>query len=162
MSETRCHEVQHDRDDPATRRDVSVLSLGAMLIGSRTDEATSFAILDRYVEAGGTFIDTSGNYAFWVNGTQGGESEEPLGRSGPYRASAQARWPGSGLGPVPRMPHEPRTPRHPRPQDRTRARTRHGNRSDGTWVWLFWSERLGAGWVGVWLAVRRGFRSVLS
>jgi aryl-alcohol dehydrogenase-like predicted oxidoreductase len=59
---------------------VSVLSLGAMLMGSRTDEATSFAILDRYVEAGGTFIDTSGNYAFWVHGTQGGESEELLGR----------------------------------------------------------------------------------
>jgi aryl-alcohol dehydrogenase-like predicted oxidoreductase len=66
--------------DPATRREVSVLSLGAMLMGSRTDETTSFAILDRYVEAGGTFIDTSDNYAFWVNGTQGGESEELLGR----------------------------------------------------------------------------------
>jgi len=65
---------------PATRRSVSVLSLGAMPMGSRTDEATSFAILDRYVAAGGTFIDTSGNYAFWVNGTQGGESEELLGR----------------------------------------------------------------------------------
>ena len=26
--------------DPATRRSVSVLSLGAMLMGSRTDEAT--------------------------------------------------------------------------------------------------------------------------
>jgi len=65
---------------PSTRRDVSVLSLGAMLMGSRTDEATSFAILDRFVEAGGTFIDTSGNYAFWVHGTQGGESEELLGR----------------------------------------------------------------------------------
>ena len=66
--------------DPATRREVSVLSLGAMLMGSRTDEATSFAILDRFAEAGGTFIDTSGNYAFWVHGTQGGESEELLGR----------------------------------------------------------------------------------
>jgi len=51
-----------------------------MLMGSRTDEAASLAILDRFVEAGGTFIDTSGNYAFWVNGTQGGESEELLGR----------------------------------------------------------------------------------
>src|SRR3954451_19310902 len=66
--------------DPATRREVSGLSLGATLMGSRTDEATSFAILDRFAEAGGTFIDTSGNYAFWVNGTQGGESEELLGR----------------------------------------------------------------------------------
>ncbi|MFF1644190.1 aldo/keto reductase [Streptomyces sp. NPDC058240] len=43
--------------DPATRREVSVLSLGAMVMGTLTDEATSFAILDRYVEAGGTFID---------------------------------------------------------------------------------------------------------
>ncbi|MGB2567633.1 aldo/keto reductase [Micromonospora citrea] len=66
--------------DPATRREVSVLSLGAMLFGTATDEATSYAILDRYVEAGGTFIDTSDNYAFWVNGKQGGESEELLGR----------------------------------------------------------------------------------
>ena len=66
--------------DPTTSREVSVLSLGAMLFGSRTDEATSLAILDRYVEAGGTFIDTSDNYAFWVNGDQGGQSEELLGR----------------------------------------------------------------------------------
>jgi aryl-alcohol dehydrogenase-like predicted oxidoreductase len=66
--------------DPKTRREVSVLSLGAMRFGTTTDEATSFAILDRYVAAGGTFIDTSDNYAFWVNGTQGGESEELLGR----------------------------------------------------------------------------------
>jgi aryl-alcohol dehydrogenase-like predicted oxidoreductase len=66
--------------DPATRRNVSVLSLGAMMFGTATDEATSYAILDRYVEAGGNFIDTSNNYAYWVNKTQGGESEELLGR----------------------------------------------------------------------------------
>jgi aryl-alcohol dehydrogenase-like predicted oxidoreductase len=66
--------------DPKTRREVSVLSLGAMLFGTATDEPTSFAILDRYVEAGGSFIDTADNYAFWINGTQGGESEELLGR----------------------------------------------------------------------------------
>jgi aryl-alcohol dehydrogenase-like predicted oxidoreductase len=65
--------------DPKTRREVSVLSLGAMHLGTATDEATSFAILDRYVAAGGTFIDTANNYAFWT-GTQGGESEELLGR----------------------------------------------------------------------------------
>ncbi|MFJ4716719.1 aldo/keto reductase [Streptomyces sp. NPDC088785] len=65
--------------DPARRREVSVLSLGAMLMGTLTDEKTSFAILDRYVEAGGTFIDTSDNYAFWVHGTVGGESETLLG-----------------------------------------------------------------------------------
>ncbi|RAJ36070.1 aryl-alcohol dehydrogenase-like predicted oxidoreductase [Kitasatospora sp. SolWspMP-SS2h] len=70
--------------DPRTRREVSVLSLGAMLFGTLTDEATSFAVLDRYVEAGGTFIDTSNNYAYWQDGSQGGASEELLGR---WRAS---------------------------------------------------------------------------
>jgi aryl-alcohol dehydrogenase-like predicted oxidoreductase len=66
--------------DPRTRREVSVLSLGTMHFGTATGEAASFAILDRYVEAGGTFIDTADNYAFWANDTQGGESEELLGR----------------------------------------------------------------------------------
>jgi aryl-alcohol dehydrogenase-like predicted oxidoreductase len=66
--------------DSKTRREVSVLALGAMLFGSRTDEKTSFAVLDRYVEAGGNFIDTSDNYAFWTDGGQGGQSEALLGR----------------------------------------------------------------------------------
>jgi aryl-alcohol dehydrogenase-like predicted oxidoreductase len=66
--------------DPATAREVSVIALGAMLFGSRTDEATAFAILDRYADAGGTFVDTSDNYAFWVDGGQGGQSEDVLGR----------------------------------------------------------------------------------
>jgi aryl-alcohol dehydrogenase-like predicted oxidoreductase len=62
------------------RRDVSVLALGAMLFGSVTDEKTSFALLDRYAEAGGNFVDTSDNYAFWTDGGQGGQSEDLLGR----------------------------------------------------------------------------------
>ncbi|MFD5658580.1 aldo/keto reductase [Streptomyces hirsutus] len=66
--------------DPQTRREVSVLALGAMPFGSVTDEETSFAVLDRYVEAGGNFIDTSDNYAFWADGGQGGQSEVLLGR----------------------------------------------------------------------------------
>jgi aryl-alcohol dehydrogenase-like predicted oxidoreductase len=70
-------------DSSAARR-VSVLSLGTMWFGTRTDEETSFAILDRYVAAGGNFIDTSNAYLFFVNGTQGGESEALIGR---WRAS---------------------------------------------------------------------------
>ncbi|MFJ2899635.1 aldo/keto reductase [Streptomyces sp. NPDC087218] len=66
--------------DPATRREVSVLALGAMLFGSVTDEKTSFAVLDHFVEAGGTFIDTSDNYAYWVGGDLGGQSERLLGK----------------------------------------------------------------------------------
>jgi aryl-alcohol dehydrogenase-like predicted oxidoreductase len=34
--------------DPKTRREVSVLSLGATHFGTATDEATSFALLDRW------------------------------------------------------------------------------------------------------------------
>jgi aryl-alcohol dehydrogenase-like predicted oxidoreductase len=68
---------------PSARK-VSVLSLGTMRFGTTTDEATSFAILDRYVAAGGNFIDTSNSYLYFVNGTQGGESEALLGR---WRAS---------------------------------------------------------------------------
>lgn len=71
-------------NDPSAARKVSVLSLGAMRFGTITDEATSYAILDRYVQAGGNFIDTSNNYLFTVNGTRGGESEALLGR---WRAS---------------------------------------------------------------------------
>jgi aryl-alcohol dehydrogenase-like predicted oxidoreductase len=71
------------RDSPSPRK-VSVLSLGAMRFGTMTDEVTSFAILDRYVAAGGNFIDTSNNYLYFVHGTQGGESEALLGR---WRAS---------------------------------------------------------------------------
>lgn len=69
---------------PETRREVSVLSLGAMRFGTETDEETSFAILDRFVAAGGTFIDTSNNYAWWADNGQGGQSEELIGR---WRAS---------------------------------------------------------------------------
>jgi aryl-alcohol dehydrogenase-like predicted oxidoreductase len=58
-------------------RSVSALCLGAMLFGTRTDRDTAEAILDRFVEAGGTFIDTSNNYNQWYG--RGGESEQILG-----------------------------------------------------------------------------------
>ena len=55
--------------------------LGTMYFGTRTDEATSFALLDRFVEAGGTTIDTANCYSFWISDTgAGGQSEELLGR----------------------------------------------------------------------------------
>ena len=58
---------------------VSQLCLGTMYFGSKVDEATSFQLLDQYVEAGGNFIDTSNNYAFWMEGHVGDESEIILG-----------------------------------------------------------------------------------
>jgi aryl-alcohol dehydrogenase-like predicted oxidoreductase len=59
--------------------DVSTLCLGAMYFGSRNDKATSYRILDGYLGAGGTFIDTANIYAHWVEGFHGGESETLLG-----------------------------------------------------------------------------------
>lgn len=63
-----------------TAPQVSTLALGTMMMGTKTDEATSFAILDRFREAGGTFLDTADCYAFWVEGATGHESEDLLGR----------------------------------------------------------------------------------
>ncbi len=59
--------------------DVSLYCLGAMYFGSRNDRATSYRMLDRYVDAGGSFIDTANIYAWWVEGFHGGESETLLG-----------------------------------------------------------------------------------
>lgn len=59
---------------------VSTIALGTMMFGTKIDEATSFAILDRFREAGGTFLDTADCYAFWVDGATGHESEELVGR----------------------------------------------------------------------------------
>jgi aryl-alcohol dehydrogenase-like predicted oxidoreductase len=42
---------------------VSELCLGAMTFGRETDEATSRQIMDRFVEAGGNFIDTADVYS---------------------------------------------------------------------------------------------------
>jgi aryl-alcohol dehydrogenase-like predicted oxidoreductase len=59
---------------------VSALCLGAMYFGTRNDETASFRLLDQYVAAGGSFIDTANIYAHWVQGFQGTESEALLGR----------------------------------------------------------------------------------
>ncbi|MFP4344102.1 MAG: aldo/keto reductase [Anaerolineales bacterium] len=60
--------------------EVSALCLGAMYFGTRQDEETSFQLLDQYVDAGGSFIDTANIYAHWAPGGGGGESELLLGR----------------------------------------------------------------------------------
>lgn len=54
--------------------------LGAMFFGTRVDEATSTALLDQYVDNGGTWIDTANCYAFWVDPSGvGGQSETVIG-----------------------------------------------------------------------------------
>lgn len=54
--------------------------LGAIPFGSTVDDETSFAIMDRFVEAGGTTIDTSNNYPYWIDGCTGDENEQAIGR----------------------------------------------------------------------------------
>jgi aryl-alcohol dehydrogenase-like predicted oxidoreductase len=58
---------------------VSNICLGAMFFGSKTDRSMSHSLLDCYVDAGGSFIDTANIYAWWVPGFAGGESETVLG-----------------------------------------------------------------------------------
>ncbi|KOX18782.1 oxidoreductase [Saccharothrix sp. NRRL B-16348] len=59
--------------------EVSALALGTLPFGKGVDQETSFAIMDRFAEAGGTFLDTANNYVFWDGGT-GDESERMVGR----------------------------------------------------------------------------------
>jgi aryl-alcohol dehydrogenase-like predicted oxidoreductase len=55
------------------------LVLGGNVFGWTASGEEAFAILDRFVEAGGTMIDTADVYSAWVPGHKGGESESLLG-----------------------------------------------------------------------------------
>jgi aryl-alcohol dehydrogenase-like predicted oxidoreductase len=59
---------------------VSPLCFGGNVFGWTVDEATSFYLLDAWVDAGFNFIDTADVYSRWAPGHQGGESETVLGR----------------------------------------------------------------------------------
>jgi aryl-alcohol dehydrogenase-like predicted oxidoreductase len=59
---------------------VAPLALGGNVFDWTADEANSFAVLDAFVEAGGTMIDTADVYSAWVPGHTGGESERLIGR----------------------------------------------------------------------------------
>lgn len=59
---------------------VSRLCLGTMNFGASADQDTSFAILDRAIDAGINFVDTSNIYSVWVDGHVGGESETIIGK----------------------------------------------------------------------------------
>ncbi|SFM71547.1 aldo/keto reductase [Methylobacterium pseudosasicola] len=59
---------------------VAPFCLGGNVFGWTADEATSFAILDRFVERGFDFVDTANVYSRWAPGHQGGESETVIGK----------------------------------------------------------------------------------
>ncbi len=60
------------RTIPGTDLDVFPLCLGGNVLGWTADERTSHAVLDRYIEQGGNFVDTADMYA-------GGRSETIIG-----------------------------------------------------------------------------------
>jgi aryl-alcohol dehydrogenase (NADP+) len=67
---------------PLGRSDIAItpLMLGGNVFGWTADEATSFAILDAFVDQGGDSIDTADAYSSWVPGHEGGESETVIGK----------------------------------------------------------------------------------
>jgi aryl-alcohol dehydrogenase-like predicted oxidoreductase len=58
---------------------ISPVVLGGNVFGWTADEKTSFAILDRFFEAGFNTIDTADMYSLWVDDNVGGESETIIG-----------------------------------------------------------------------------------
>ncbi len=61
--------------------EVSCMCLGAMRFGTDlNDEASSFCLMDMFVEAGGNFIDTANCYSTWYPGGEGGDSEPIMGK----------------------------------------------------------------------------------
>ncbi|WAC65809.1 aldo/keto reductase [Agrococcus sp. SL85] len=55
------------------------LILGGNTFGWTSDRDESFAVLDAFLAAGGTAIDTADVYSAWADGNTGGESETILG-----------------------------------------------------------------------------------
>jgi aryl-alcohol dehydrogenase-like predicted oxidoreductase len=63
---------------PTTGLHVSPLCLGGVPFGHTLDEKSTFALLDRFVDLGGNFIDTARVYSDWVPGEKS-RSERILG-----------------------------------------------------------------------------------
>ncbi len=68
---------------PGVAQPVSAICLGTAQYGSQMGESESFALLDRFAELGGTFLDSAHIYGAWdPNGANGGcgNSEVIIGR----------------------------------------------------------------------------------
>ena len=59
---------------------VAPLAFGGNVFGWSADEATSFSLLDAFVDAGFNLVDTADVYSRWVPGHAGGESETVIGK----------------------------------------------------------------------------------
>lgn len=59
---------------------IAPLVFGGNVFGWTADEKTSFALLDRFFDAGFNAVDTADVYSSWAPGNQGGESETIIGK----------------------------------------------------------------------------------
>jgi aryl-alcohol dehydrogenase-like predicted oxidoreductase len=59
---------------------VAPLAFGGNVLGWTADEATSFSLLDAFVDDGFNLVDTADVYSRWIKGHSGGESETVIGR----------------------------------------------------------------------------------
>lgn len=59
---------------------VAPLAFGGNVFGWTADEATSFSLLDTFVNGGFNLIDTADSYSHWAPGNSGGESETIIGK----------------------------------------------------------------------------------
>ncbi|MGH8003234.1 MAG: aldo/keto reductase, partial [Limisphaerales bacterium] len=60
--------------------EIAPLMFGGNVFGWTVDEATSFTLLDAFVDAGLDAIDTAEGYSNWHPGNKGGESETIIGK----------------------------------------------------------------------------------
>ena len=60
--------------------EIAPLVFGGNVFGWTADEATSFSLIDAFVEKGFNCIDTADVYSTWLPGHQGGESETIIGK----------------------------------------------------------------------------------
>jgi aryl-alcohol dehydrogenase-like predicted oxidoreductase len=78
------HPVNHPamalREIGASGLHVAPLALGGNVFGWTADEASSFAVLDAFVDGGFNLVDTADVYSRWAPGHVGGESESVIGR----------------------------------------------------------------------------------
>jgi aryl-alcohol dehydrogenase-like predicted oxidoreductase len=77
------------------------LVLGGNVFGWSADRDESFAVLDAFVAAGGSQIDTADSYSRWVPGNSGGESETIIGDWLTSRGNRDRLFIGTKVGALP-------------------------------------------------------------
>ncbi len=64
---------------PGLDVEIAPINLGCNTFGWTSDQAGAHAVLDAFVDGGGSFLDTADGYPQWAPGCRGGESEQIIG-----------------------------------------------------------------------------------